>query len=166
MKNTIIFLIVGLLFLSCKNKVSSTDIIENDSIISVNIEEIKDFVEMQSNKNCGQTFDDFFEQFAKDSLFQNSRVKYPLKESYYEDLESSEITINMVSPSKYHYIDFKEDKNAMDREFDQYQVIIEKIDNKNVYYKNVGVDNGINIIYKFKLIDGCWYMIEIEDKSV
>lgn len=71
----------------------------------------------------------------------------------------------MVSESDYHYMDFREDQNAMNREYDQYKIVIEKIDENNIYYKNVGIDNGINIIYKFKLIDRCWFMIEIEDKS-
>ena len=165
MKNTLILLTLTLLFFAFKNKENSTTVKVKDSIITSKTNELKETVHIQTIKNCNQSFEEFFEQFAKDSLFQKSRVKYPLKESYYEDLESSEITIEMVSKSDYHYLDFTEDQNAMNREYSQYKIVIEKIDENNIYYRNVGIDNGINIIYKFKLIDRCWFMIEIEDKS-
>ena len=173
MKEVKIIIISSLiLFLGCKNKIADTSSQEKNSVDSVIVEnakdkaEIKDYANTQSFKNCNDTFDEFFERFSRDSVLQKNRIKYPLKESYIEGLESTKIKVDTVnSASEYNYINFTEDKHAMDKEYGKYKIEIEQINNTTIYYKNVGYDNGIYVIYKFKLIEGCWYMIEIEDKS-
>lgn len=52
----------------------------------------------------------------------------------------------------------------MKKEHDKYTVEIEKLDSM-VKYLHLGYDNGIMDTYTFKLIDGCWYMVEILDES-
>ena len=151
-----------LFLLGCKNKFTNTDSQEKDSTVSANIEKTQLF------KSCNESFDEFFERFAKDSIFQKNRVKYPFKYLSSEyDFEKRKDTINtefILNKDNFSFIDFTEDKNAMDKEFDKYTVDIEDLDSIKNYRLN-GYDNGIRITHKFKIIDGCWYMVEILDES-
>ena len=169
----VIPIIIAIILSACNETKDKTSIEKKDSQNSNIVEQNKkietdnkELELVQLSKNCDESFDDFFERFSRDSVFQKSRVKYPIEESYIENLESTEIKVDIINnPEEYTFIDFTEDENAFNKELDKYRVIIEKLDKENVYYKNDGIDNGINIIYKFKLIEGCWYMVEIEDKS-
>ncbi len=169
MKKVKIIIISSLIiFLSCKNKVADANPQKKPSTESVNLEKtknkIEDYTKTQSFKNCNETFKKFLERFSKDSLFQKSRVKYPLKWSSLEDNESSKIIVDIISNNKYNYIDFTKDKDAMNNEYDKYEIDIEDLDSI-MNYRLKGYDNGINITHKFKLIDDCWYMVEILDQS-
>ncbi|AWX45128.1 hypothetical protein HME9304_02138 [Flagellimonas maritima] len=114
-------------------------------------------------KDCNQTFETFFERFAKDSVFQKNRVKYPMKWFYYEN-SYDELKIDVMENGKFYYIDFTEDKDAMNKESGKYTVSIDKKSN-HVDYLLKGYDNGLMLTYKFNLIDGCWYLVEILDES-
>lgn len=69
-----------------------------------------------------------------------------------------------INISNFEYIDFTQDSLAMKKETDKYT--IEKKEKKGyMIYSRSGYDNGIYELYKFKLIDGDWYLIEIENLS-
>lgn len=145
-------------FLGCKNKLADTSSQENDSTASVSIESIKN---KEQTRDCKQTFEEFFERFSRDSIYQKSRVKYPFKWSYLEDNESNEMTVDILnSIDDYDYIDFTSDKD----ESGKYETIIERKE-KQVNYILKGKDNGLLMNHIFKVIDGCWYMVEILDES-
>jgi len=176
MKSLKCIIILSLIFLiSCKNnKAGNTDEIVDvkDSVFDMKSTIKKSLktdvlLSIKTPKNCNEiSFEVFFERFGKDSLFQKQRVKYPLKESYIESLDPTIIkTDTIYNISEYKYIDFIKDKDGMKREYEKYSIEIEKIDNENIYYKNLGYDNGIHIIFKFKLIAGCWFLVEILDES-
>ena len=161
-----------ILFLSCKNKTTDVNSKEKNSD-SVKIEKIKNVektnnsTKTQSFKNCNETFEEFFEQFGKDSLFQKSRIVNPLRylvSDYDYEMEKDTIGVELVDRKDYKYFNFSEDKYAMERETEKYTVDIEKLDSITKY-RHLGYDNGIRYTYTFKLIDGCWYMIEILDES-
>ena len=169
--NAVIFIFL-ILFINCKDNKKEVPLKTIDSIN--NIEPIKeklskdDSLALDIPENCNKTFEEFFENFAKDSLFQKSRVKYPVKLiiGYYDfdkrkDTTSVELILNK---NKFNYIDFTEDKDAMDKEYDKYTVSIENLDSI-ANYKLTGYDNGIRVNYKFKLINGCWFLVEILDES-
>lgn len=120
---------------------------------------------IQVEEECLQDFEQFFQQFAKDSIFQKEHVKFPFKYYFHEDIMSDNFSTEIIkSNSFYKYIDFTKDQKAMEYEYDRFTV--EKIETKDtVIYKRIGYDNGINIQYKFNLIDGCWYLISITDTS-
>lgn len=164
---------LALLFISCANNQKKVNLIKENSSIEDTLLELKpdklakDIMKdsVISPKDCSLIFDEFFEKFSKDSLFQKNRVKYPLKTSYIEDIETGNFTTKLISNAReYNYIDFTKDKSAMDKESDKYSIDIENLE-EIVYYKLLGYDNGIHISYKFELIDGCWLLIEILDES-
>ncbi|SNY94789.1 DUF4348 domain-containing protein [Flagellimonas pacifica] len=120
---------------------------------------------IEMDKNCDQTFDDFFERFAKDSVFQKNRVKYPMKDSYIESLDPTVIKVDSITYKKYIYLDFTRDKEAMKNKYGKYTVETKIIKDSLIHYFWFGYDNGIHVTYKFSLINGCWYLVEILDES-
>jgi hypothetical protein len=155
MKKIFILLVITSTLLNC-NEVKKTKLIPQKN-------EIKN---SSSNQNdCLNDFNQFFEKFAKDSIFQKEHVRFPFKYYYHEDIMSDNFSIEIIkSKNFYKYIDFTEDQKAMEYEYDKFTV--EKIEAKGkVIYKRIGYDNGINIEYTFNLIDGCWYLISITDTS-
>ncbi len=69
-----------------------------------------------------------------------------------------------IPENNYKFISFKEDGEAGDTGNGSYEIQIEK-QKDSVYYNVKGIDNGIATIIKFAFINGCWYMVAIEDSS-
>lgn len=156
---------------SCKNETKQQKV--NSNTITLNDENSKDDSQKEGNstisnvivKDCNQTFEEFFEHFSRDSTFQKSRVKYPLKFLYNDyEIDSIIVVKKIMSKNDYKYLDFTDDKNAMNKESEKYTVDIEKLDSI-IKYRHLGYDNGIMDTFTFKQIDGCWYMVEILDES-
>ena len=167
-KLTVVVLIMLAAF-SCKqephNKEASSNAIEPPNSykkVEAN-EDIEIFAEMA--KDCDQTFDDFFKRFARDSIFQKNRVKYPMKESYIESLDPTIIKVDSITYKDYVYLDFTKDEEALNNKYGKYTIETEKINDSLIHYFWFGYDNGIHVTYKFSLIDGCWYLVEILDES-
>jgi len=116
-------------------------------------------------KNCDQTFDDFFERFAKDSSFQKNRVKYPMNWFFYGNANYQTLEKEVInSKDKFRYFDLTKDKEAIKREYGAFK--IEKTKFKDsLIYKRTGLDSGLLMSFKFSLIDDCWYLVEILDES-
>lgn len=162
----VFIIILTIVFIGCvniqkENNINNTSITDT-LLMSKNDSEIEP---IDILTDCSLVFDEFFEKFSKDSLFQKRRVKYPLKTSYIEDVETGNLTTKLISNTyEYNYINFTKDKNAMDKEYDKYSVYIENLE-EIVYYKLLGYDNGIHVSYRFELIDDCWLLVEILDES-
>ncbi|WP_459211248.1 DUF4348 domain-containing protein [Aquimarina rhabdastrellae] len=149
--NIILFCLLG-----CANKKEE---IKNE-------EKQKQIVFKQPNqKDCNQDFEMFFEKFSRDSLFQKDRVNYPIDYSFYEDVTSEETTIEIIrKPSEFDYINFKDDLEAKNKEYDRFSVVKEKKSDLFLY-KRIGIDNGIRETYSFMKIRGCWFLVSILDES-
>ena len=152
-----IFLLFALtsLLLNCKEE-------KKNEIISQKKELEKN---TQIEEECFQDFEQFFKNFSKDSIFQKSRIKVPLKCISY-DYESSEEPIieNITKVTNFKYINFSKDSSAMKKEYDKYKIEKEKTKD-GLIYKRVGFDNGIYMSYEFKLINDCWFLVSIIDES-
>lgn len=173
MKSLKCIVILSLFFLiSCKNNKSiNTDktVIE-DSISSRESTtkeslEIDDSPPFEVSRNCNEiSFESFFERFGKDSVFQKNRIKYPLKWAYYESLENSKLNIEMRNHESYRFFSFIGDEEASKKEYGAFEVI--KLKQKDtIVYQRKGLDNGLLINFKFKLVDNCWFLVEILDES-
>ncbi|UII76266.1 DUF4348 domain-containing protein [Flagellimonas sp. HMM57] len=167
-----VFVLIMLGASSCKQGPSNKDVSSStieSPVLSEKVANQKEEKEqiikpIEMAKDCNQTFDAFFERFAKDSVFQKNRVKYPLEWFYYKDVTDKTTTVEIVEYGSFNYVDFTKDKEAFNSEYDKYEVEIEKKENHNLY-KLLGIDNGIHVTYKFSLIDDCWYLVEILDES-
>ena len=150
----IILLITFYFFYSCKEK----------NEVSVSKDESRD-MKLSTTIDCSSEFEIFFRKFSQDSIFQKNSVKFPLIKLSYDYETSEKPVISYLKSSKnYNYTNFSKDSEAMEKEYDKYQ--IEKIRTKNgLIYKRIGYDNGIHISYEFQIIEGCWYLVKIIDES-
>ncbi len=141
-----ILLIILLMILACCNKAR----VGNNAIVAKEI--------------CDTDFDTFFKKFQSDSIFQRSHVKFPLKNTYLNSNGDYEVVREDITILKYKFLDFTGDKEAAAMENGAFTIGIEK-QKDSVFYQARGVDNGIHADIKFTLIDGCWYLVAIEDSS-
>ncbi|MEN8191477.1 MAG: DUF4348 domain-containing protein [Bacteroidota bacterium] len=162
--------IIVFTFFSCAKDQNKVNLVNDNSLSTDTLLDSKnnklsnDIVEpVIELKDCSLTFYEFFEKFSRDSLFQKSRVKYPLKWSYYRE-SYEKLTIEHIKQKDFTYIDFTEDKNAMEKKSGKYEVVIER-SKYEVNYLLKGYDNGIHMNHIFKLVEGCWFLVEIIDES-
>ncbi|SNY94788.1 DUF4348 domain-containing protein [Flagellimonas pacifica] len=162
-----IFVLIMLVTFSCKqelrNKEASSSSIElpmlSEKVANQKEKDVTKLIEMA--KDCGETFDDFFERFAKDSAFQKSRIKFPLRVSYFKDVLDDSLSVDVIERSSYIYIDLRENSPMVGID---YEVSFEENGDQKSYYLT-GIDNGILITYIFKQNENCWYLVEILDES-
>jgi hypothetical protein len=109
-----------------------------------------------------ENFDSFLLKFSTDSIFQVSRIKFPLefKTLDYDTFKELKKTINKK--------DWRMDNIFMNEEkvsqiYDNFSLNIKDTDER--VFRWVGVENGINVLYFFKRIEGKWYLIKFEDTS-
>ena len=118
-----------------------------------------------NNEKCDPDFNLFFKKFASDSVFQKKHVKFPLKESYSDPDTGYETTkTEHINSKDYHYHKFPKKNEASKFENGAFSITVDK-QKDTVFNKWRGIDNGIYVDFKFVFIDGCWYMVEIDDQS-
>ena len=162
MKNIFLFTFSFLIIIGCNKKKDSS--VNTRILLNLDTIQRKELKVIEVT-NCLIDFDEFFERFSKDSIFQKQRVNYPLKWSYYDE-SYEKLTIDYVRQEDFTYIDFSEDKNAMEKESGKYKIFIEKKSKNKVTYLLKGYDNGIYMKYIFKLDKKeCWFLVEIVDES-
>lgn len=165
-KPIIFLLLISFLFVNCKNEISKTD---HAKVEESKIESAK--TEKSSSKITDENFEAFLKDFSRDSLFQISRVKFPLKVKEI-DLESmEEINENKsgfkertILKSEYTKLDFTYPNDALTRELDRYS-------QKNILKNNLmtveirGIDNGIYSDFYFEKINGKWFLKSWKEQS-
>lgn len=150
-KPIILLSLLSILFLNCKNEKTESG---NEELEKSKVENAR--IEKQTLKIADENFEDFLKEFSRDSVFQITRVKFPLKVKGldYDNMEEQE---KMISKSEYRKLDFTYPKNALTRELDRYS-------QKNVLKNNImvveirGTDNGIYSDFIFEKIAGKWFL--------
>lgn len=100
-------------------------------------------------------FETFIDYFNKDSLFQISRIDFPLKvKELNDDFELAEQLIQKLDFKK---IDFSYDKSKANKMVDNYKQNIKVKGNKAVTELR-GIDNGIIADYYFEKEKGKWML--------
>jgi len=106
----------------------------------------------------GENFNEFFEKFKSDSLFQVNRVKFPWT---IPSEDGEELVINK---SDWQHASFLYQRDFATREIDAYtQEIVNYGDTIKIEQR--GVDNGIHIDFVFAKIDNKWFLVSEEDLS-
>jgi hypothetical protein len=143
-----------LFFESCLNSAPSEKMIEQSNDFFY--EEIPKGTLMYDFSD-DETFESFIEKFSLDSLFQESRIVFPLKKKYLnENLKEEEKFVEAI---------------------DWWRVILESTDNYSMrFFENKkvnlgmvefrGVENGVSVTYTFELKGGEWFLVEMEDFSI
>ena len=146
MKNLVVIFLIGILLFSCKevnnnlkqNQTPKRNVLNKSSISKEN-------------------FDVFFDKFSNDSLFQHSRIKFPLRNEVYNS-DNKEYEISKIDKEKWKFFNIK----GLPANY------IIKLSNKGDYQHvfNVQIiDTGVNVDYIFMALDGKWMLINIIDSS-
>ncbi|WP_316632922.1 DUF4348 domain-containing protein [uncultured Flavobacterium sp.] len=161
LKSVTLFLLTSFLFFNCKDDTTKPEITKIGSKKN----------EKQTPKVIDENFEVFLDKFNRDSVFQISRVKFPLKvkeidlETMAElDKNRSDFKEITILKSKYTKLDFTYPKDALTREFDRYT---QKIKTKNniTIVEIRGVDNGIYSDFYFEKINGKWFLKTWKEQS-
>ncbi|MDB5118851.1 MAG: hypothetical protein JWN56_69 [Sphingobacteriales bacterium] len=105
-------------------------------------------------------FETFIKYFSKDSVFQVSRIDFPLKVKNVDEENEQEI---IIKKSQFHKQDF-DDKTTETREFDKYKQEI-KVNRNKAIVEIRGIDNGIYIDVYFEKKNNKWKLLTWVDSS-
>ena len=119
--------------------------------------------ELTIDKNVqGENFDDFFNKFRSDSIFQTERVKFPLTLVTW-DIDDNLATEEIDRENWRHLkLEYKDEFGT--REIDAYTQET-KIYADSAKIELRGVDNGIHVDYVFNKVDGQWTLTTERDYS-
>lgn len=166
LKSTVMLVLTSFLFFNCKNEASKPQ----STKLELTKQKSKK-TEIQIPNVAEEDFEAFLAKFNHDSIFQISRVKFPLRvkeidlESMAElDKKKSEFKERTILKSNYTTLDFTYPKDALTRDFDRYTQEI-KIKKDITVVEIRGVDNGIYSDFYFKKIDGKWYLQTWKEQS-
>lgn len=119
--------------------------------------------ELTTDKNVqSENFDDFFNKFKSDSLFQMERVKFPLTLVTW-DLDDN-LATEEISRENWRYLRLEYKNEFGTREIDAYTQEI-KIYADSAKLELRGVDNGIHVDYVFNKVNGQWTLTTERDYS-
>ena len=150
MKNPIINIILFLILTSCIN---TNDKNLNGKPENKSVEKTEKSV--KNNENLKTQFKLFLNHFNNDSIFQISRIIFPLKifESDYEN--EYELKERVIEKEEFRKINLSYEKSFETRKYDKYKQTIRLEGNKAIIEIR-GIDNGIYSDYIFEKIDGKW----------
>ena len=107
-------------------------------------------------KNSGENFDKFYNKFHNDSLFQLSRIKFPLGGMYIEGFNKKTWTRDNLPLMK---------TKIYDVDTTQYKVTFKKTD--KTFTQKVWIENsGFSSESRFELIDRKWYLVFVLDQNL
>lgn len=115
-------------------------------------------------KSGPENFSEFLKRFKVDSVFQKSRVEFPLPHDVIEDIDDDRHETSKLEVENWHYVDMKYDSSYATRELDAYtERIVLKGNSAKVLYE--GVSCGINVIFEFERIENRWMLKRWSDLS-
>lgn len=108
-------------------------------------------------------FNQFFEKFKNDSLFQRERIAFPMTALIWEMREDSLKKI-LINKDDWKFLDFRYEESFAKRQLDPYTQVI-KAYGDTVKLEIRGVDNGIYTDFEFTMKSGKWYLVSEKDYS-
>lgn len=101
--------------------------------------------------------------FSKDSGFQRSRTKFPLRIKQY-DIDNEKDTIIYEEQLTFEMKDFR--KKESENKYDQWkQEIILDNNEAKATIEIRGIENGIMVDYYFEKKEGKWMLVSVDDSS-
>lgn len=115
----------------------------------------------------GERFEDFFEKFKTDSVFQHERVQFPFlseRVNLDNDSGSDEFITDFIEEDDWTFANFDYDESIAKRVLDAYTQEV-RAEKDRAVVEIRGVDNGIWIDYYFERRKGRWMLISEKDSS-
>ena len=116
-------------------------------------------------KQYRESFDPFFDRFNKDTIFQRSRVVFPI-DNYLTPMEelNYEMVNQPIDSNDYLILDLTYHDSLAKQEFNAFQRNIQtKKDTTWVTF--TGIDNGIHEEFIFARRKGKWFLVKVVDAS-
>lgn len=136
----------GLLLGSCNNKPKYTTKTNN-------VKDTTNVVVRQEKEN----FDIFFDQFRRDSVFQNDRIIFPLI-NLLLNTDTMLYEERLLNQKEWGFVDLtKLPKNYLER--------ITKLSDDEYIYNIQIEDTGVYVNYIFKIYNNKWFLVKIKDHS-
>ena len=112
----------------------------------------------QATESHTENFDTFFEKFSSDSVFQRSRIKFPLTTETY-DIDAEKMVMATIPAREWEFFNIREITRNKKHIYNTRK-------EKDKYILNATVeDTGIFVDYIFEQRDGKWVMVKIVDQS-
>ncbi len=108
----------------------------------------------------GESFDDFIYKFLSDSLYQMERIKFPLKSQQWD---MDEVDSSRIERKDWKMITLFWGEQYRPQIYDNFERELRDTNERLFCWE--GIENGINVQYRFSRIDGLWYLIEFSDFS-
>jgi hypothetical protein len=119
----------------------------------------KEVISIEENK---ENFFIFFQDFCMIEEFQLQRIKFPLAEIYLSEDLNNKIE-SFIKKDDWEYIEIKKfDNNTFEYYFNSFTDREIKETNEKTY-SILGIENGVNMNYFFKIVNGKWYLVKIEN---
>ena len=144
-------LLLFLSFISCKTETKNDKTVTLEN--SINEENVSE-----------EDFNRFLKKFNQDSIFQISRIKFPLKVTESDPEQDYETIERIIELKNFTKLNFEYPKDALTREFDKYSQKI-KIEKDSAVIEIRGIDNGIFSDIVFEKINGKWKLKTWNDQS-
>jgi hypothetical protein len=107
-------------------------------------------------KNSIEDFDKFYNRFHKDTLFQVSRIKFPLGGMFVDGFKETQWTKKNLPTMK---------SKIYDIDTMQYKISFKKTE--KTFTQKVWVeDSGFSTEFRFEVINNKWYLVYILDQNL
>jgi hypothetical protein len=160
MKNIFKILIIVFAFAGCKNENKKTELVEKPVTEVINLPKLIVKAPLEIPKNVDEDFNTFLKFFNKDSVFQVSRVKFPLEITELET-DNFESIKRIIKSNNYRMVQLIDNKDAKTAAYS----LVTNVKNNKVIIEIKGIDNGIYNEFEFEKINGKWMLITWNDQS-
>ena len=115
------------------------------------------------SQKIDESFYNFLVKFSFDENFQKERIQFPLEKTFLSEDSARPITKNidrgewkhiyLLRPHQSYFTDIRHHFGEPEKDSTERVLVY------------IGIENGIDIKYYFKKLDGQWYLIKITDFS-
>lgn len=154
------YLLIVFLFFGCGKTLNERRTIKKESVLEIKDDEFT----LLNSKDCEIDFLTFFEKFKNDTVFQKTHVKFPYILYYSDEDFPLDMMEDVIYKENYSSIDFSEPMYTYPHTKSPFSIDF-NMKKDSVFCIKQSTLNKTIINYKFALIKGCWYLVEIEDHT-
>ncbi|MBI3221185.1 MAG: DUF4348 domain-containing protein [Bacteroidetes bacterium] len=111
-----------------------------------------------SNQTTKESFNNFIYKFIGDSLYQLDRIKFPLR-----SMRAGPDDYGTIKREDWKMVRLFVNEEYKAQLYDNFKGELRDTDERLFAWE--GIENGISVQYKFRRIDGLWYLTEYNDFS-
>ena len=153
-----LLLFVLMLSLSSCTSISDKTLDARQKIIPIDTSKKNQPITPIIPSNVNSNFQTFLEYFNKDSIFQISRIAFPLKVKEANSDIDFDLRERIIQKADFRKMDFTYDKSKKNKQVDNYEQNI-KVEGNKAVIEIRGIENGIIADYYFIKKNGKWTLL-------